>query len=91
MTPNEIENRFNDCFQECKRHARTAKLIMPIAHGYWIIGFESLAGYFIAIEGSSSPDQVAAALALRQVEFEARELYTQRANIAHMETAGGVQ
>lgn len=87
----DLENRFNDCFQECKRHARTAKLIMPIAHGYYIVGFETLKGFYIAIEGSASPDQVAAALALRQVEFEARELHQQKLTLAQMSTQGGEQ
>lgn len=85
------ETRFDDLYQECKRHAKTARLIQPVAYGNWLVAIESMPGVFLMLKGDSSPSEVACQLAIRHVEQEARAMFLQRATIAHMETAGGVQ
>lgn len=87
----DIETRFDELYRECKRHAKTARLIEPVAHGNWLVAIESLPGTFLMIKGDATPNEVACALATRHVEQEARAMFLQRASIAHMETAGGIQ
>lgn len=86
-----IETRFEELFHECKRHAKTARLVEPVAHGNWLIAIESLPGVFLMLKGDASPTEVAITLAIRHVEAEAREVYLQRSSITKMQTAGGVQ
>jgi len=79
-----IEANFNELFKECKGHAKTARLIQPVAHGNWLVAIESMPGVFLMVKGDASPAEVAAELAKRHVEAEAREAYLQRASATHV-------
>jgi hypothetical protein len=73
------ETRFNDCFQSCKTQAQTAVKLKYISYGQWVYGFQSLAGVFIVAQDFATTDELAAALVVRQVEYEARQIYEKQA------------
>jgi len=77
----DIESRFDDVYQECKRHAKTARLIQPVAHGNWLVAIESMPGVFLMVKGDATPSEVACQLAIRHVEAEARQTYLERASV----------
>jgi len=79
-----IETRFDELWHEYKSQAKTARLIQPIACGNWLIAIESMPGVFLMIAGNATPNEVAAELAKRHVEAEAREVYLQRASATHV-------
>lgn len=78
------ETRFDEIFRDYKNHAKTARLLQPIAHGNWLVAIESMPGVFLMVKGDASPSEVACQLAIRHVEAEAREVYLQRISVTHM-------
>ena len=85
------ETRFDELYQECKRHAKTARLVQPVACGNWLVAIESMPGVFLMVKGDATPNEVAAQLAIRHVEAEAREVYVQRASVTQTHGAEVLQ
>ena len=76
------ETRFDEIFRDYKKHhAKTARLIEPVAHGNWLVAIESMPGVFLMIAGDATPNEVAVELAKRHVEIEAAQIYLQRASM----------
>jgi len=73
------ETRFNDCYKDLKTHAQTAVKLKYISYGQWIYGFQSLAGVFIVAQDYATTAELAAALVVRQIEYEARQIYEKQA------------
>jgi hypothetical protein len=85
------ETRFNDCFQACKTHAQTAVKLKSIAHDQWIYGFQTLVGIFVVAQDYATVAELAAALVVRQVEYEARQIYVKQASFAQTQNGGLIQ
>jgi hypothetical protein len=90
MNP-DTQTRFDNLFPQYKPHAKTARLVQPVAHGHWLVAFNSLPGVFLVIKGDASPDELAAALAIRHVEAEARGLFAMHSADVQPTTEGWLQ
>ena len=85
------ETRFNDCYKDLKTHAQTSVKLKYISYGQWIYGFQSLAGVFIVAQDYATTAELAAGLVVRQIEFEAREIYAKQAAFSQTQHFGGLQ
>ncbi len=63
--------RFYQLWQQCLAIAHSAKKLDQIAGDFYLYGFEAAPGVFIVALEHSQPKDLAGALAIREVEFEA--------------------
>jgi len=60
---------------------KAPELLDRVVDDHYLVGFDTAPGCFLVVHGNASPAQLAVALAVRQVEYEARQTF-QRAQQA---------
>lgn len=76
-----LEQNFLALVAQAGPIAKSARLLDRVVDDHYLVGFEQAPGCFLVVHGDATPAQLAVALAVRQVEYEAQQTF-QRAQQA---------
>lgn len=69
------ETRFLELVSQARPIAKSARLLDRIVEDHFLCGFDAAPGIFVVVPRGASPQQVAVALAIREVERQAVEAF----------------
>ena len=69
------EQKFLELVAQARSIAKSARLLDLVVHDHYLVGFDAAPGCFLVVHGNATPAQLSVALAVRQVEHEARQTF----------------
>ena len=69
------DQKFLELVAQARSIAKSARLLDRVVDDHYLVGFDAAPGCFLVVHGNATPAQLSVALAVRQVEHEARQTF----------------
>ena len=69
------DQKFLELVAQARPIAKSARLLDRIIDQHHLVAFDTAPGCFLVVHGDATPAQLSVALAVRQVEYEARQTF----------------